>query len=827
MDEKVENEKSPDAILTEFLQTVITPATDPLNPPAPDAPPPTFYVKVVFGSPIETGTKRDMWPQFYRWPDELPRLLQQVREKQDDFDCYFTSFTYSSHAGTKDYAWHTRTLQADLDEADVARLPFPPTALVETSAGHHHAYWVLDELTSLSAFEALNRKVSHGIPLCDVTGWTIGHLLRLPTTPSHKHEKFPVRLLLCDPSITVTLGDLSHLPEPTRRTQLLEERLNRPLHLPAIGPEKLMDSYGRRFTKAGQIAYREPAADRSKALYALHCAGFRAGMSPEEVFLLAWNSVNNKYKDRLNGRRDLLREILKAEEEVTAESGSIKEKVLAARDSKLPTVKRYRAVFDLVGEEMRRTGEFIHTFDDGYWFLPTNTGRPISISRNSEQLSSYLNLTFGLNPVEKEQQFVVMQLRDIVAGIPGTAAISTLSFYDENTKSLLLHSGARDVLRITPTNVSWVRNGTSDVLFQWEFDNELITPKIADAAAQDFDWGHALIGNAFDHVVGYTIPQAEALLKVYVMFLLFRNMTSARPILTMLGPPGGGKTTLLNRIYRLIYGRRKAVSSIRGPAQFDEDVISNPFVFFDNVDTQAAWLPDSLALSAGHTDLTARKLYTDTDKVRRKRQALVGVSAHNPRFARADVVDRMLMYQFERRTHFGSEKEILHDIDVARDLCWGAIVRDVQKVLAVNPATLPPAPNFRVQDFATIGWWIAHGLGVAEPFGEAIALNVRDQRKFVLEEETTLLSALGALVRGRARRNGHIEHWESSHALWSQLETLSGEPMVFRRSYPDAPSLGRKLHNLEHMISDLFVITSKVEPDGMRVWNVTGKGKVP
>src|SRR5690606_21936002 len=86
----------------------------------------------------------------------------------------------------------SRTIQADLDNADIRALPRPPAVLVETSPGRHQAYWILDgEPLEPELHEVLSRKLTYGIPLCDHSGWPLGRKVRIPGTFNHKYLEGP------------------------------------------------------------------------------------------------------------------------------------------------------------------------------------------------------------------------------------------------------------------------------------------------------------------------------------------------------------------------------------------------------------------------------------------------------------------------------------------------------------------------------------------------------------------------------------------------------------------------------------------------------------
>jgi hypothetical protein len=167
----------------------------------------------------------------------------------------------------------------------------------------------------------------------------------------------------------------------------------------------------------------------------------------------------------------------------------------------------------------------------------------------------------------------------------------------------------------------------------------------------------------------------------------------------------------------LLYGAYKGIGSATGEESFDFATAYDPLYVLDNVDTWEGWLPDRLALAAGISDVTSRKKYTDGEPYTLRRQAVLGITAHNPKFGREDVADRFLMLAYKRLDHFASESEIISSVLAKRSQLWGAIVNDVQKVLN-TPIPAENLPQFRIEDFAKYGLWIARGLrDVRQTFG--------------------------------------------------------------------------------------------------------------
>jgi hypothetical protein len=261
-----------------------------------------------------------------------------------------------------------------------------------------------------------------------------------------------------------------------------------------------------------------------------------------------------------------------------------------------------------------------------------------------------------------------------------------------------------------------------------------------------------------------------------------------------------------------MYGREKGLNSVTKEDDFDFAMAKDPLVVLDNVDTYARWLPDRMAATISPTEITKRKLFTDTEVVLLRRQAMLGITAHNPKFGREDVTDRMLLLTFQRLEHFKPENVILDRIAKNRNVLWGAILEDIKKVLNTEMPT-KGAPQFRIEDFAQYGYWIATALGIRKEFVSGIETIRREQRAFNLEEDMMLVDSLERLLR----RDGQIID-ATAGALWVKLSRLSGDEKAFAKRYTNAVSLGRKFSSLMDSLREAFKVDWTMK-NGVRLWS--------
>lgn len=809
--------------LREFLQAVVT-----VNTPG--------YFLLALGPRNSPG----WYENWFKWPDDLEKILDVALTEAAESNVYFSTYIFKSPSTTKENVLPTRTIQADLDDADILTLPLQPSVLVQTSQGRHQGYWFLKEALDPEAHEVLSRKLTYSIPQCDTSGWPLGRKVRVPFTFNYKYLEGAQQIQIAASSLKVyEEGDLEFLVEPPGFLATKEdvEFLDAVADAGSsfglgntIGPRELLNSLGDRIKPANiRVEYNTRQEDRSRALWSLLLAGFRAGLDREQVWYLAWHSANNKFADlKYHAERELAKDVLRAEAKVKSKVPDERATIADAR--KLPGVahERRQHMLELIIGFMRASGEFIHTADDMTWYIRSDLGRPIIISPRSEWLDMMLDMQFGLNGVEQDKSYVSVGLTNFCRSLPVNGIQQALSYYAADSKALLLHTGRKDVIRVTAKEITKASDGSYGVLFPWAISNEAFNPVLtsggsgASAGGPRADWGDVLFRSALDNVIGLDADAAQALLQVWLIFLLFRSMAISRPILAFFGQPGAGKSTLFRRIYTLLFGKQRSLSGVTNPDNFDHAVATECFLVLDNVDRPEAWLPDRLALSASTSDITKRKLYTDADDFILKRQALLGITAHNPHFNREDVADRLLLLTFSRLTKFLPEGDIIASIHEQRHRLWGGIILDCQRVLQTPMPAYADAPQFRVEDFARTGYWIATALGVQEQFTMALKTVGKGQKTLNLEEDHILVVALQVLLRFREAKKKASE-FQGAQALWNDLALLPIDVAAFQRVYRNAVFLGKKLWALQDSLKEIFDIEWQYNPaKGAREWRISG-----
>ncbi len=771
------------------------------------------------------------WRQYWRaWPDDSDSTALLIQGLTDEgLNVFYSSHLFTERDSHKKFAMDTCTIQVDLDHAIPSSAPLPPSLLLNSSDHRFQAYWKLNQWIPAEELEKISRRVSWGIDKADHSGWSLGHMMRVPNTKNWKYNP-PERVRVNSYNSNLYLpADFDAFP-PLSVTEPLailvdDSWIRQALQVPAgyNNANMFFESNKHRIREGLHVHYYNEAPDRSTALWSLMAECFRVGMQREEVFLIAYHSKNNKFRFlRYNGLQELAKDVIRAEREALSGASGIRGRIDTARRTNKTLADRRAAVADLARNQMMTHGKFIHARGGSLWYILDESGKPIPITHVSTELNVLLDKMFGLNAAEPEHLFVVNALINHTAGLSATGEMATLSHYTpesidtDQPPTMLLHAGTKDILRITPTTIDTVINGYNDIVFLW--NDYPVTPELTTEYTSDTQdtWFNAMFGMSMEHLAdeGVNAEQAMAILRSWFIFILMRTAISSRPILAIFGQKGSGKSTLFKRVYAILYGPHKAVSSITTPQDFDYAMATDPLHVIDNVDTWERWLPDRIARAAGISEITKRKLYTDLDVVTLRLQAVLGVTAHNPKFGREDVVDRLLMITFERIENWHNETAIIKNVRDNRAKYWGQIARDVQRVLAEPPPT--HVAQFRVQDFSEVGQRIANALGYPTAFYSAIQKIVDQQKGFVLDEDGMLVSIIEAYIQSTRYRN---DVFQTPAKLWGIFDVLGGSNVGFSKQYGNSVKLGRKLWAMQDALKQRFLVEWKFDSNQKtRVW---------
>jgi hypothetical protein len=349
------------------------------------------------------------WRQWYKWPSEIDKIVQRADEQKDHCNVYFSSYLFRAPQSTKANVLPSRTIQADLDDADIRTLPREPTVLVETSPKRHQGYWVLegDGLPlPPDEHEELSKKLTYSYPPVRPERVAVG-----PEGTYTRHLEPQV------PGRSQAGQDTSHsgkglqrrrlrgaarsasVPHGALRRQLHREPANATVSEGGVAGIELLEIIKDTIPVKVYIQYSQRQADRSESLWGLMCWGFRAGLSREQVYVLARDSANNKHADlKSRGAQDLAKDVLRAEHSVKSNIQDDRQTITDIYKTAPNPLERKRAIFAVVLRALKEQGEFLHAQQGMAYYIRRDLGRPVSVSSQSQYLKGLLDLAVRAEP---------------------------------------------------------------------------------------------------------------------------------------------------------------------------------------------------------------------------------------------------------------------------------------------------------------------------------------------------------------------------------------------------------------------------------------------
>lgn len=390
--------------------------------------------------------------------------------------------------------------------------------------------------------------------------------------------------------------------------------------------------------------------------------------------------------------------------------------------------------------------------------------------------------------------------------------VYSFSHYDVDRGVLYVYNLGRSVYRISATKVQVVDNGTDDVLF---VRNQKWTPFTAGKRKGNRNvLADLLIGNVRFNDGSLTNDERRALFTIYVLALFFPELFPTKIILTLVGPKGSGKTSVLKRLGTLLYGRAFGVSDITNDSKdFDAAITKELFVVVDNADRPIPWLEDKLAMVATGGSLKRRQLFTTNLLVEFPITSFLGITSRTPHFRREDVADRLLPMRVDRLTAFVPEASLEQRVLRDRDAVMTEILGQLQQVVgALRVAVHQHVPTrFRMADFADFAIKVGPALGFGDM--ETVLNKVADEQTAFAVEDDSLLEVLDAWL---ARPEGDRPAL-STGKLYVALRTVA-EEMKLPFEFKNALALGLRLAELESTLETLYGACRREGRANTRVW---------
>lgn len=236
---------------------------------------------------------------YFRYPDDLEQALTFIEKSKTRYDVYFAPFLTTEERRKKESIAETVCAWADGDDCPIEALQMQPSAVIVTSEGRHAFFWKFNEIQPPEVGEAISKRIAyfHADEGMDKSGWDLSQVLRVPGTLNHKYAPpQKVSPAFVDPGMKYDTDDFSEYPEDIDSLPTVDAKALDTIELPKETAEHIMERFTELNPRAYDLFSQPPITDWSRQLWELEITCFEAGMSPEEVFVVASASSCNKYR---------------------------------------------------------------------------------------------------------------------------------------------------------------------------------------------------------------------------------------------------------------------------------------------------------------------------------------------------------------------------------------------------------------------------------------------------------------------------------------------------------------------------------------------------
>jgi len=259
--------------------------------------------------------------EFFEWPGQKEQLLRHILGRAVSDDVWYCPTLLTGSKRVKENVGRSTVVWADLDSCAPENCRLKPTFVIETSPNRFQALWRMTEPVVGWDAEDMSKRIAyaHHDQGADISGWDLTQLLRVPFTTNFKYgsniTEGPMVKVIKVEDATYTLESMiEQYPQVEGQSDAVAVPMPDVGDLPGKSGEEIMAEHKFNLQPLAFHLFVEQPEERkwSQALWQLELFCFEAGMSPEEVFVVARDSACNKFARDGVSMNQLWKDVIRA-----------------------------------------------------------------------------------------------------------------------------------------------------------------------------------------------------------------------------------------------------------------------------------------------------------------------------------------------------------------------------------------------------------------------------------------------------------------------------------------------------------------------------------
>lgn len=427
------------------------------------------------------------------------------------------------------------------------------------------------------------------------------------------------------------------------------------------------------------------------------------------------------------------------------------------------------------------------------------------IEEGTEMWRSILNKQFGMNPQDGFSKLVYNEIRLRIVREAPFVPIQNRTFWNENTSKLFINLGGPEVYIVDGKSIEKQWNGECGQMFITNENGIYVVP---DFEAEPINCWDYLV-NDLSFTTSQEAPskpeEQRELFKAWLFAFFFQELMPTKPILSMLGVPGSGKTTAIRRVLRILENPDSDVLGVPTDKQdaFRASIASHRLLVLDNLEKSGAfWMVDILNKLATGSNIELRELYKTNAKHTIIPKCFVACTAVNMPFSDETLFSRLLVLEMQKLSDPIAEHIMQRKIQEHGAAIWADLILKLNEVVLniVKNKTVKAPTKSRLVDFTVFCERIKNCSSIDSSKLTLGLLSMVDAQLRQLKESSQAVTLIEEWISARAQE---AAEWHTYQEIYVFLQGMAQARHIdFKWKNP--VGLGRHLATLQDRLVQDF-----------------------